>query len=79
MNLIDLHNLPIKTVLHELIIILFIFFMACPARTAEPAHIGYDAEAPSEYELKAIYLYNFCSSFSGQMKNVRCPKAKLRK
>lgn len=33
--------------------------LAFPARTVEPSPIPRDREAPSEYELKAIYLYNF--------------------
>jgi hypothetical protein len=48
-----------KIILHELSIILVLILMACPARTVEPAHIKYKTDAPSEYELKAIYLYNF--------------------
>ena len=39
--------------------LLVILLLACPAKTVEPAHIRYDADTPSEYELKAIYLYNF--------------------
>jgi hypothetical protein len=39
--------------------VLLVLFIACPARTVEPAHIRYDTDTPSEYELKAIYLYNF--------------------
>jgi len=39
--------------------VLLVLFLACPARTVEPAHIRYNADTPSEYELKAIYLYNF--------------------
>jgi hypothetical protein len=39
--------------------LLIIILPACPAKTAEPAHIRYDTDAPSEYEMKAIYLYNF--------------------
>ena len=39
---------------------LFIFLLiAWPARTVEPAYIKSDTSTPSEYELKAIYLYNF--------------------
>jgi hypothetical protein len=38
---------------------LLILLLACPARTVEPAQIRSDADQPSEYELKAIYLYNF--------------------
>ena len=34
-------------------------FLACPARTVEPSPIPREIEAPSEHELKAIYLYNF--------------------
>jgi hypothetical protein len=39
--------------------LLTLLLLACPARTVEPAHIRYDADTPSEYEMKAIYLYNF--------------------
>jgi len=66
-----LHNLPKITVLHVLIIILFLIFMTCPAKTVEPAHIGYDTKAPSEYELKAIYLYNFLQFV--QWPKEKCP------
>jgi hypothetical protein len=41
------------------IVVLLALFTACPARTVEPAHIRPPAESPTEYELKAIYLYNF--------------------
>lgn len=39
--------------------VLCLVFLACPARTVEPAPIPQEMEAPSEHELKAIYLYNF--------------------
>jgi YfiR/HmsC-like len=39
--------------------LLIILLLASPAKTIEPAHIRYNADTPSEYEMKAIYLYNF--------------------
>jgi len=48
-----------KKILVKGFILLFLLLLACPAKTVEPAHIRYDADTPSEYELKAIYLYNF--------------------
>jgi hypothetical protein len=36
-----------------------LLYLAFPARPVEPSPIPHDKEAPSEYELKAIYLYNF--------------------
>jgi YfiR/HmsC-like len=40
-------------------IVFCLVHLAFPARTVEPSPIPRDMEAPSEYELKAIYLYNF--------------------
>jgi len=60
-----------KTLLRELVLILPLIFMACPARTVEPANIRYDADTPSEFELKAIYLYNFLQFV--QWPREKCP------
>lgn len=54
-----------------MIIILLLIFTACPAGTVEPAQIRYAAEAPSEHELKAIYLYNFLQFV--QWPREKCP------
>lgn len=52
-------------------IVLCLVFLACPARTVEPSPIPRDIEAPSEYELKAIYLYNFLQFV--QWPKEKCP------
>ena len=53
------HMMQNKRTLSGLICLVILLLLACPARTVEPAHIKYNADRPSEYELKAIYLYNF--------------------
>lgn len=40
-------------------IVFCLVHLAFPARPVEPSPIPPEREAPSEYELKAIYLYNF--------------------
>ncbi len=62
-----------------MIIILFIVFIAFPARTVEPAHIRYDADAPSENELKAIYLYNFLQFVQWPKEKCPLPGGRARK
>lgn len=57
---LNCHHIPRrKHVLYELILILFLVSFAYPARTVEPAPARHKIDNPSEYELKAIYLYNF--------------------
>ena len=48
-----------KNVIPGWIIILLILLLACPAKTGETAHIRNGQYIPSEFELKATYLYNF--------------------
>lgn len=59
MNYITTYARKKKRFLRGWAIVLLVLFFACPARTVEPAYIRYDKNTPSEYELKAIYLYNF--------------------
>jgi YfiR/HmsC-like len=48
-----------KRTLLGCVFLLITLLLACPAKTVEPTHIRYNADTPSEYEMKAIYLYNF--------------------
>ena len=59
----QLHNSFTRRTLLTWSSIVLLILVACPAKTVEPAHIRYNANAPSEYELKAIYLYNFLQFF----------------
>jgi hypothetical protein len=52
-------------------IVLCLVFLACPARTVEPSPIPREMDAPSEQELKAIYLYNFLQFV--QWPKEKCP------
>jgi len=53
------YSLRNKPTLSGCIFLFILLLLACPVRTAEPSHIKYDTNTPDEYELKAIYLYNF--------------------
>lgn len=48
-----------KNIIPGWLIVLFILFLACPAKTGESAYIKDGQNIPSELELKATYLYNF--------------------
>ena len=48
-----------KRTLLGCVFLLITLLLACPAKTVEPAPIRYTTDTPSEYEMKAIYLYNF--------------------
>ncbi|MHB8809848.1 MAG: YfiR family protein [Desulfobulbaceae bacterium] len=52
-------------------VVLSLVFLACPARTVEPSPIPREMDAPSEQELKAIYLYNFLQFV--QWPKEKCP------
>lgn len=52
---------------------LIFIHLACPARTVEPAPIPRETAAPSEYELKAIYLYNFLQFVQWPEEKCRLP------
>lgn len=49
----------LKNIIPGWLIILFILLLACPAKTGESAHLKNEQKVPSEFELKATYLYNF--------------------
>jgi len=48
-----------KCILPALVNTFLILFIACPARTVEPSSLRDRVNNTSEYEIKAIYLYNF--------------------
>ena len=52
--------------------------LACPARTVEPSPIPRDMDAPSEQELKAIYLYNFLQFVQWPMEACHLPGGNAR-
>lgn len=47
--------------------------LAFPARPVEPSPIPRDMDSPSEYELKAIYLYNFLQFVQWPQEKCRLP------
>lgn len=53
------------------VIVLSLLVLACPARTVEPSPLPGEVPAPSEHELKAIYLYNFLQFV--QWPQEKCP------
>lgn len=48
-----------KRILSGWVCILLALFLACPAKTVEPAYARNKVNSPTINELKAIYLYNF--------------------
>lgn len=59
MNSIRTTDRPRKRFLCRWVIVVCFILLALPARTAEPAYSRTNDGIPGEFELKAIYLYNF--------------------